>query len=71
MAELLDNLSHLPGGFGVEARCGLVEEEQRRFVEQGASQSEPLLHALAEPANSIVGPSCKFKEIQQFVNAAG
>jgi hypothetical protein len=39
----------------IEARIGLVEQQDRRIVQQGAGDRDALLLATREPANAFVG----------------
>ncbi|MEJ7697319.1 MAG: hypothetical protein WKF78_12040 [Candidatus Limnocylindrales bacterium] len=54
--EGLDRIPHDERGLGVQGRCRLVEEDDRRIVEQGTGDGQLLLHALAERAGHVVPP---------------
>ncbi len=47
-AELAEELAQLDPGARVEARCGLIEEQDLRIVDEGVGQAQPLLHAARE-----------------------
>jgi len=48
--HFVDQVPELPAGDRVDARGGLVEEEDGRFVQDGAAEREPLLPAAGEGA---------------------
>ena len=53
--ELSKEVFELDAGFGIEAGSGLVENEKRRIVNNGASDTEALLHAAGEAVDHSVG----------------
>ena len=54
--QRLDRLADDVGRLRVERRRRLVEEDDRRVVEQGPGDGQLLLHALAERAGDVVAP---------------
>ena len=48
-AQLIDGLREVLGRFRVEARCGLIENQQLRALEQGPRNCNALLLAAREP----------------------
>ena len=55
LPEPVDQIVYLPGGHGVETRCGFVEEHDGGVAQQGTSQSDPLAETLGETAAEIPG----------------
>ena len=51
--HLVDEAEHRPGRLGVEARGGLVEQQQVGFVEDGPGQREAGPHAGGVPADLL------------------
>jgi len=44
--QALQELPNLPGGLGVQAGGGFIEEEDGRIREQGAGEGQTLAHPL-------------------------
>src|SRR5437764_3240081 len=54
---------------GIEARCGLVENQQLRIVDQRARKREAPLHPARERAYLRVAARCESREVEQSRNA--
>ena len=67
----LDGLADDVGRLRVQGRGGLVEEDDRRIVEQGPGDRELLLHALAERAGDVVAPLPEREQAQVAFDALG
>src|SRR3984957_6823496 len=59
----------LDAGFGIEACCRLVEDEQRRIVDDGASDSQALLHAARKAVDKGVALGFQIHQAEDFVHA--
>ena len=60
----------LPGGTGIETGEGFVEDDQPRFVHQGAGQRDLLQHAFGEATAALVGVRGKAKPVEQGMGVA-
>ena len=67
----LDRFANDERGLRVECRGGLVQEHDRRIVEQCPRDGELLLHALAERPGHVVPPLPEAEETQISLDAGG
>ena len=69
--ERLDRLADDERGLRIERRGRLVEEHDRRVVEQRPGDRQLLLHALAERAGHVVAPVPQVEQAQVALDALG
>ena len=70
-AQRLDRLPNDERGLGIEGGGRLVEEDDRRLVEQRPGDGQLLLHALAEGAGHVVAPIPQLEEAQVALDPLG
>jgi hypothetical protein len=68
--EFEDEVLDLPGADGVQARGGLVEDEEFGVVDQGLGDADAPLHALGVLADGPVLGVGQADHVQQLVDAA-
>jgi hypothetical protein len=70
LAQLLDDATYIAGGDRVEPPGRLVEEQHRRFVQQGTGDHQTLLHAIRERPYGVFSSLTQAHEVEHLVNAA-
>jgi hypothetical protein len=66
----LERRPHPPPQQRIDARGRLVEQQQRRLVEQRAGERHALLHAARERVDLVVGAMCEIDELEQLPRPA-
>ncbi len=57
--QRLERFLHAPLGFGIERRGGLVQHENRRVLQQGPRDGDPLLLAAGKLRAAIADAACR------------
>ena len=68
-AQLADELAHVLHAARVQAAGGLVEHDKVRAVKQRLGDAQALLHAVAEPADAVVGAVAERDDVEHLVDA--
>ena len=58
------------GVHGIEAREGLVQNDQRRLMDDGGNELHFLLHALGEVDHFLIGPVAQPEALEPFAGTA-
>ena len=66
--QLVQQRLHLEPGPGVEARGRLVEDQDRRVVDQRLGQAEPLLHPLGEAVDVVVALVGQVEQLEHLAD---
>ena len=66
--QLSQDLAHLDPRARVEPRCGLVEDEQRRIVDERVRKAEPLPHSARQGLDVAVAPIGQPHDLEQLAD---
>ncbi len=67
-SQLSQDLAHLDPRARVETGCGLVEDEQRRIVDERVRQAEPLPHSARHALDVAVAPVGQPHDLEQLAD---